>query len=135
MNVIVCLDERNGMLFGKKRQSKDRFVIDDINQDRKDTTLWIHPFSQSLFSESDNVKISEQFLDEGNDGLCFVENQALLPYADTIDKIIIYRWNRHYPSTTTFDLPLSNYHLESKCDFKGYSHDNITKEIYITWND
>lgn len=30
MNVIVCVDDNNGMLFNKRRQSRDKAVIDKI---------------------------------------------------------------------------------------------------------
>ena len=31
MNIIVCLDDNQGMLFNKRRQSKDRQVLEDID--------------------------------------------------------------------------------------------------------
>ena len=30
MKIIVCLDDNSGMMFNRRRQSRDRVVIDDI---------------------------------------------------------------------------------------------------------
>jgi hypothetical protein len=47
-----------------------------------------------------------------------------------IEKIIVFWWNRHYPSDRKFDLDLSKWNKVSEEEFAGYSHEKITKEVY-----
>ena len=63
---------------------------------------------------------------------CFVETQDLSAWAEQIHEIVIYRWNRHYPSDLKFPEHLfaSRWQLESRCEFSGYSHETITQEVY-----
>ena len=43
MNIIVCVDDKNGMMFNKRRQSKDRILIADaIKEVADDKLLEIH---------------------------------------------------------------------------------------------
>lgn len=133
MKVIVCLDNKEGMFFNNRRQSKDRLVIADISKEVGRKNLYLSPYSQNLFAgESLSLKVSSDFLSQaGSEDYCFVENQALLPFKDAINTLIIYHWNRDYPADFYLD-----YHASlrqpvsvSVLDFPGYSHENITKEI------
>ena len=51
MIVIVCTEDRGGMLFNNRRVSKDRTVIQKILELSEGKKLWIHPFSEKLFVE------------------------------------------------------------------------------------
>ena len=46
---IVCLDQKNGMYFNERRQSRDRYVIRDIVEMTKDAVLHINSYSKELF--------------------------------------------------------------------------------------
>ena len=48
---IICLDQRNGMYFNERRQSRDRYVIRDIVRTTKDGVLHINSYSKELFNE------------------------------------------------------------------------------------
>lgn len=130
MYVIVCIDEQRGMLFNKRRQSRDVRIIEDISFMTKE--ICIHPFSEKLFlDKSIQCRIDEQFLNEAKDGeYCFVENQKLSPYRNKIEKLIVYRWNRKYPSDFKLDILLEEWELVSQNEFAGKSHEKITKEVY-----
>lgn len=130
MKVIVCLDDKNGMLFGSRRQSRDRKVIEDICEMTGE--LRVHPFSENLFKESIiQLIVSEQFLNEARkEDFCFVEHQDLLGYQDKIEEIVVYYWNRVYPSDKKFDICLAEWKVVSEGEFVGYSHEKITKRIY-----
>lgn len=39
MNIIVCLDDKNGMMFNKRRQSQDKILRNSIKDIVKDTNL------------------------------------------------------------------------------------------------
>ena len=56
MHVLLCLDDRNGMLFHNRRQSRDRTVIQNIRRTAEKSRLWIAPISLVLFQGD------EQFL-------------------------------------------------------------------------
>ena len=134
MKAVVCLDDRGGMMFNRRRQSRDRLLIEDVVSSLNGSTLRLCPYSASLFAEQ-NVSpiVSEEFLAEAGQGdVCFVEDRALLPYGDRIEEMILYRWNRRYPYDMKLDMePLSNgFSLQNTTEFAGFSHEKITKEIY-----
>lgn len=134
MRVIACLDDNGGMTFNNRRQSRDRVLSADVLETARGRRLFISPYSALLFEGSAaDIFESEDFLDLADgEGYCFVENRALLPYADRIDEVILYKWNRRYPSQTYFDLDLDalGFRCVSVEEFAGYSHEKITKETY-----
>jgi len=135
MKVIVCIDDCNGMLFNKRRQSRDRVLIADVVSNIFGGNLLITKFSEKLFEEFeiDSFFISEDILEEAeHEDYCFIEDKALAPYADRIDELIIYRWNRKYPADTYLDInPAAlSLRLISTTEFAGSSHEKITKEVY-----
>lgn len=88
-------------------------------------------YSAKQFEENDNIIISERYLKKAKENdFCFIEDG---PFSlDDVSEIIIYRWNRHYPSDRKFDIDLNKsgfilYHSE---DFVGSSHEKITEEKY-----
>ena len=133
MIVIVCLDDANGMMFNKLRQSKDRLVNEDIMKLCDKQPLWVNAYTAKLFEESNqDLLIDEQFLKKALEGdYCFVENVPLAPYEDKIEKIIIYRWNRKYPADRKFDIDLERWQPDGVTEFAGYSHEKITRETYV----
>ena len=129
MVLIVCLDLNNGMYFNNRRQSRDREVIKDIAFITKNNNLIMTEYSHKLFeNECENIVITDDFKGEylEND-FCFVENEDV--QLENIKKIIVYRWDKVYPSD--YCLNLEGYHLTSTLEFKGYSHKKIVKEVYL----
>lgn len=134
MTVIVCLDNANGMMFNHRRQSRDANVVKDILNTIKGTSLLIAPYSEPLFSQAEcSVSISDSFLTDADaNDYCFVENTSVAKFKEKISKLIIYKWNRDYPSNFYFDIDYANdYKLETTLDFVGTSHEKITKEVYV----
>ena len=133
MIVIVCVDDNNGMMFNNRRQSKDRILQKEILHLIGSNNLWMNSYSKKQFAEynSEQILVDENFLSktEAND-FCFVENNNLSDYADKIEKIILFKWNRNYPADMYFSIDLKKWVLEESVDFEGYSHEKITKEIY-----
>lgn len=132
MTIIVCVDNNNGMLFDGKRLSRDREVISDMMNSLHDNIL-ITPFSSELFENyKQRTTVSEDdFQSADTNSVCFLENVSPESLKQAVDKVIVYRWNRDYPHDFDFTFDLSKFHLEESVSFKGYSHDKITKEIYI----
>lgn len=133
MRVIVCLDDRNGMLFNRRRQSRDRRVVEDILRELGEKRLLVNGFSAPLFERAgDRIRVEDDPLAAaGREDVCFVENLPLAPWATAIERLTVYRWNRVYPADMRLDLALeSGWHLVAASDFPGFSHEKITKEIY-----
>lgn len=136
MIAIVCLEERKGMQFGGRRVSRDRVVTEKICALCTGKTLWIDPVSAVLFEEQEQSKnvtfhAVSDFLEQAGKGeYCFVENKGLQAMEEKIEKIVVFWWNRHYPSDRKFDLDLSGWKKVSEEEFTGYSHEKITKEVY-----
>ena len=131
MNIIVCLDDKFGMLFNKRRQSKDKKVIEDILNTIKED-IYINTFSEDLFEEYlelPNIHVVDG-ISPNNESYYFIEDINLKDYEEDINNIIIYKWNRVYPKDLTFEIDLSKYNLESEEEFVGNSHEKITKQIY-----
>ena len=134
MTVAVCLDDKKGMMFNNRRQSRDSELIKRLLYACKDKKLYINEYSRSLF-ESGDVFVSGDFLDKANTGdICFVENRDVLPYINKINKLMIYHWNKTYPADTFFNVDLNGFELVSSVDFTGSSHDIITETVYVRKN-
>lgn len=134
MIVMICVDDKNGMMFNRRRQSQDRVVREHILQRVGDSIIWMNAYSQKQFADTDpsRLKIFEDFLDRAGAGdFCFVEDQDLRPYIDQIEEIVLYKWNRSYPSDVWFEVELSVWKLAEVEEFVGSSHEKITMERYI----
>ena len=126
MKLIVCLDDNNGMMFNKRRQSRDRVLIENVIEMCKGEKLYTNEYSGKLFPEN-TVEICESVENIGN-AYCFAENFTV--NEEYVDEIIVYKWNRVYPADTYFNIDLKNWTLIEALDFEGSSHEKITKEIY-----
>ena len=132
MLVALCIDNRGGMLFNHRRLSRDRAQLEDLRQRCGGKPLFIAPFSEKLFSQwGGEVTVSEHFLEEAGGGeLCFVEDRSLRAVEESIEGLLLYRWNRDYPADLFFDLNLAPFTLRERREFPGSSHETITLEIY-----
>ena len=132
MKVIVCIDDGNGMLFNKRRQSRDRVLTETLLNMVGDENLYIAPFSALLFENANKeVIIDDNCLDKATaNEYCFIENKKLAPYKDKITSLIVYKWNRRYPTDFRLDLDISKFEMVEVTEFAGYSHEKITREIY-----
>ena len=130
MNVIVCVDDQRGMLFNKRRLSRDEAVVKDIFS--MTDKIWVHTFSEKMMSEyGATCIVNDAFLDMATEGeYCFVENQSIVPYEEKIERLIVYQWNRKYPSDFKLDIKLDKWRSLSREEFGGKSHEKITREIY-----
>ena len=131
MVIITCIDDSNGILFNNRRVSSDRilnqWVIDYIGGHK----LWLREYSKILFEQYSNIEVCDDYLDKAGKGdFCFVEDGKLANYEEKVEKLIVCKWNRRYPS----DVKLPEL-FSSKCnnksvitEFEGSSHDKITVE-------
>lgn len=132
MTVFVCLDDKMGMTFGGRRQSRDSKVIEDIFATVGKENLFIAPFSEKLLDGRKNVKVKRDPLGAAKRDFCFIEDRGIEKHINDIDTLIIYKWNRHYPSDMKFDVIPADcgFVLTEAVELAGTSHEKITKEIY-----
>ena len=134
MKIIACLCNKGGLLFNHRRQSRDRVLIQNLSEYIGDGAVFINDFSSSLFlnTEMSAIEVSSPLEAAGEDDFVFVENLSLSGHESKINEMVIYKWNRDYPAdfrldVSPHDLGLS---LVETSEFKGSSHDRITREIY-----
>ena len=136
MILIVAVDEDKGMVFNRRRQSKDRVLRERILSLAKGGKLWMNAYTRRQFPEDaqGEIIVDEKFLEKAGFGdYCFLENIPASPYEDRIEKIILFWWNRKYPSDTWFDIDLEGggWKLSETREFSGSSHEKITEEVYV----
>lgn len=129
MQVIITVENRNGMLFNHRRVSRDQKVSERILAYCKEKKLWMNAYSAKLFENNPQIRVSETFLEQ-KDAICFVEDQDVTPYLPEIDTIILFHWNRDYPANFFFTVDLSEWNRIHQEEFAGKSHEKITMEVY-----
>ncbi len=133
--LIVCIDDRNGMMFHKRRLSKDRAQHKDMLKECSGKKLHMSSYSKKMFCGDmpGGIAVSEEFLEKAGEGeYCFIEDADISEYEEKIEAVILYRWNRAYPADVYFTLDLADgrWSRERLEEFEGFSHDRITKEVY-----
>ncbi|MBQ8799109.1 MAG: ribonuclease Z [Lachnospiraceae bacterium] len=134
MIVCVAVDDKNGMMFNKRRQSQDRNLREHLIKECGGSALWMNEYSAKQFGEeiAPNVIVGNDFLSKaGEEEYCFVENLPLTEVEAKINKLIIFKWNRVYPADTYFDISLEGWKMTETEEFVGSSHELITKEVWM----
>ena len=130
MKLIVCLDDKNGMMFNHRRQSRDIILCERIIASAT-SKIYMNAYSAKIFPESERVVVCEDFLSKAdNEDFCFCESAP--DTLDNVTEIIIYRWNRLYPADVRFGFNLEDegFALVSAEEFIGNSHPTITEQIF-----
>ena len=134
MTAIVCICDGGGMLFNNRRLSRDRLLMENLSAFIGDGALYISDFSERLFEKSDlcTIVASEPLDCAKKEDFVFVENQSLAQHKDKIERLVIYKWNRSYPFDFSLDISpeKEKMTLTESGDFKGSSHEKITREIW-----
>ena len=133
LTVAVTVDDKMGIAFNKRRQSRDKLLIEDLCKNTEGV-IYVTSYSAPLFEDfSDRIKIvDDPISDCPEGGCCFLELTQISDHVNSISKLIIYRWNKVYPSDKKLGIDMNEYDMRliSSYDFTGKSHDKITKEIY-----
>ncbi len=135
MILMVCVDDRDGMLFNHRRQSQDRVVRAEMLRLVEDAPLLVSPYTARQFPPDDQyrLRILEDAPEQAGPGeYCFWETGSPAPWEERIEKLILFRWNRSYPGDTFLGIPLADHgwNMVETWEFPGYSHDKITVEVY-----
>ena len=126
MTLILWSGKNGEMMFNHRRCSRDRAIIEDILSMYAPTNLCVSAYSASLFEGA--CIICD--LAEAKEKVLFLENLPLLPALEQAQKIIVYRFDRTYPADVRLQIPQS-FSLTESLDFSGFSHDKITREVYV----
>ena len=93
----------------------------------------MNAYSSKLFVDAGDICVDEKFLNHAQkDDYCFVEDQDVSSYTDKLEKVFVFKWNRHYPADIHFplDLTAAPWKLVQTEEFPGNSHEKITMEVY-----
>lgn len=132
MKLVVCLDDNFGILFNKRRQSSDEIQRIDLKNIIKEKKVYLTEYSFDLYKD---LNLDFEIIDENSsnfldDSFFIYEGEFLEKVIEKVDEIICYFWNRDYPFDESFEI-LENFKLIESFDFKGKSHDKITRKIFI----
>ena len=128
MIAIICLDDKNGYLFNKRRQSQDRVLRAKLIEMASGSKLWMNAYSQKQFENEmcPVIEVDEEFaLKAGEGEYCFFENVSPEDFLDRTEKIYVVKWNRVYPSDRKFDTKSTSFAFEGSEEFQGSSHEKI----------
>lgn len=136
MTLIICVDNKMGILFNHRRQSQDTLLRKRVLE-YADGSLFMTAYSAKQFLDFPEARITVcgDPIDVPPDGYWFAE--GCVDNNAPVEKILLYRWNRDYPADAYFHFPsgLDSWKLLSSNDFPGFSHETITEETYILKED
>lgn len=129
MKAIICVEDRGGCLFHNRRVSRDRCVTQRILEEEE--KVFVSPYSFRLLKDEKCV------VDDGYAGMAaetggtafFEDPDALMDVIGQVSTLVVYGWNREYPSDKKFTVPDCFEKAEEE-EFAGFSHEKITKTIY-----
>lgn len=128
MKLIFCLDDRNGIAFNGRRQSRDRKVIDKTLENNRGKIISISPYSEILFKDRKGIKITEDLSEEET---VFIEKAVTDQMLRKADELEVYFWNRNYPGDSFVRIDDGVFEMTGEEEFEGYSHVKITVKKYI----
>ena len=121
------------MMFNDRRQSQDRGLREYVAEMTKGEKVYMNAYTEKLYEEINDPVVFVNFLHKSRKrNLCIVEN---LPIKTTnmwnqIEEIVIFRWNKVYPSDQVLDVDLEEWKLAEEEQIEGSTHE-ITKQIYL----
>lgn len=113
-------------IFGK-RQSSDKNLLMDIINHAKNEKIYVSEYTYKIFLKNN---LEQNITREKKEKYIFLEIETLKDKEEEIEELIIYSWNRDYPSDKFLEINLEKYNLEKETEFKGNSHEKITKKIF-----
>ena len=125
MTLIVWTGKNGEMMFNRRRCSRDRGVIADIQATYDPLEICVSAYSSSLF---DGARVISG-VSEAAGGVLFLEDLPLPAALKQARKLIVYRFDRVYPADVRLEIPQDFHRTESR-EFAGFSHEKITREVY-----
>ncbi len=127
MKLIVCIDNKNGMMFGGRRQTKDSVVIEKIADITNGCKVYTTAYSVPLLKGCDAV-VCDNLFEQGTNDFVFCENFEI--ELSNVSEIYVFCYNRKYPADKFFNRDLKQFQKISKTEFAGNSHPKITLTQY-----
>ena len=93
MIVMVCVDDKNGMMFNKRRQSQDRVLRQHMLELAGDKKLWMNAYSRKQFPKEDESRIAvaeNGFQNIRSGEYCFLEDKDPAQYKEQIEELILF---------------------------------------------
>ena len=134
VKLIVCIDNKNGIAFNGRRQSQDRAICEDILNMTGTGRLYVSRYSFGLFEKYRDSRVIQSLApgrSAGSGDFCFAEDMEPESMLSEADMLIVYCWNKLYPADRYFDADISGFHITAETEFKGNSHEKITKRVYM----
>lgn len=125
MKIAICVDDRMGMSFNNRRQSRDRAVYEDMIAEGGGI-MAVTPFSQRLFKNDPRVRL---YSPDEPTSLLFLEYGDCSDYPFT--ELILYFWNRLYPADKFLNIDLGKFQLTETLELSSPTHKCITKRRYL----
>ena len=139
MKVIICVDDRGGVSYHGRRLSQDRLQRIDVIQRfashgfcmKKETADLYHQIDKRCYQV---IPAWKQVL--SSDRWWVSEDIEFLQWLDQLEELVIYRWNRLYPSDKKLllSLPVADWRCILHDSFVGSSHAKIDVEHYVKGN-
>ena len=130
MKAIICIEDNNGLMFNKRRLSRDKEIVRELEDYLEDEDLVMNESSAVLFEDS-SLNIRYEEIDETSDDYYFIEDNIINEIIDNVTKLIIFKWNRRYPSDIKFNAQvLKEFKMKEYKEFAGNSHELLTMEVY-----
>lgn len=139
MTCVICLGDRDGVMFNQRRVSRDAAVTGRILKIAAEHgPLNITPYTLRLLPQENTPSCVVHICDHPaaeEKGTCWVEDTIGELRPDTAaDRLILFHWNRAYPADSLFDREAffsgDKWELVSQEEFPGKSHEKITMEVY-----
>lgn len=132
---VVCVDDRNGIAFHDRPQSRDRALREDLLAMAGEKRIWMDEAARRQFTEeSPNLAAAADFPEKAGPGeFCFGGAAPILPWLRQIEAVVLYRWNRVYPADRylDFDPAKAGWTCVERTEFPGHSHPKLTKEVFV----
>lgn len=132
MILVICLDQRGGISFNHRRQSKDRLLRQRLLELTGGKPLWMNAYSARQFEEAaTNIRVADDYANLAGAGeFCFAETPEPFELLSGAEELIVFRWDKVYPADRRFS-PETFGHLAEREEFEGHSHACITLERYV----
>ena len=133
MKVVLCTDERGGLLFAGRRQSADQVVLEKMADEanEKHSTLWVSAYSKELFTKIDApIQVLSEKSAFEKDDIVFIEEIDPQPFIDQAHTVLLYNWGKTYPATTFLKADLQAFQQVKEEEFVGDPHEEMFVQLW-----
>lgn len=135
MKAIICVEDNGGICFHSRRVSQDVHQREDVCARYGKEGLLMKASTAELYKTQESVSctIVPSWAHACSlSGWCVFEDREVSAYEKELEEVVIYRWNRRYPSDEKLRLTLKAplWRCVKRYEFAGKSHPRISVEHY-----